>query len=860
MSNQSVVTPNSPGVQSPPNNGIGTPGTPGGMTGSSNNNNTSTTNNNNNSNNSDDELSSKQSEVDMLTSEIDRISTKLSTLQAENSSIREESLKEKNSIQPLVKRIAELELELLQKDSEISKLNDQLIELKQSLKDEKSTLKEVLTQLDIEREKIEKMEKHIQNNPSPADYENVKRELATLQAIVGSDEVTNSNQQNVDKLMKEKNRQLENELTKLRLTAGTYETELDESRRRVQQLESIQIEQSQLIHRLEEDITTRGGSSMLNNGGLIGNSGNVNANQPQDLESLISQSTTPSLNQSLNNLPDSTSSQSTIVVQSKDDKMLDIVVGQRDRFKVKNLELEGEKSQLEKQLETCKLETSSLKQDNIKLYEKIRFLQSYDKNRGGGIITGNPKRAENSYDLERAGGGSSGSGGGSGGGRSNNTGGETEEKYGKLYEDSINPFLSFNKKEKYRRYKEMNTAERVILNTSRFFLSNKYSRLFLFIYSILLHLLVFITLYKLAVTTAEQHADDYVPGANNQFNIDTLINNQTNFFHQQKIQLISNSHLMTALILNTNFDHNPISLSKVETTTLTGVKTSQSSILLSGLLSSVATATTATYEPIIHGSSASNVPTSSETGSSPATDSNAWSLGGKRHQSKSELPGMSLDSNATVLREVFDPDDEGCIQALQLYALSFLSPYEPSERQIARLVRSHFYRIIVMEDHNKLVVACAFIVEHHEYNTYHIDYLCVRPGMRGAGHGGKFFQQLMTYLRYEQRYPMVTLESETKMVGWYLKLKVLHLNVESDSVEQDGETLRWWLLMVPLGDVINLQEGEDTPQQLIIVNSLSVTQVTQTTLQSLVKGLKMLLKIAAHELEAQIERVIPLMI
>ncbi|EGC31592.1 hypothetical protein DICPUDRAFT_92761 [Dictyostelium purpureum] len=187
--------------------------------------------------------------------------------------------------------------------------------------------------------------------------------------------------------------------------------------------------------------------------------------------------------------------------------MLEIVIGQRDRFKAKIDELGIEKSKLEKQLETSRQETQSLKNDNIKLYEKIRFLQSYDKNKSGGNNSGSinigagGKRSSNrdTYDIERGVDVSSGS---------NNGGPETEERYGKLYEESINPFLSFNKKEKYRRYKEMNTAERVILNSSRFFLSNKYSRLFLFIYSILLHLMVFATLYRLATITTEQHYDN----------------------------------------------------------------------------------------------------------------------------------------------------------------------------------------------------------------------------------------------------------------------------------------------------------------------------------------------------------------
>jgi len=150
--------------------------------------------------------------------------------------------------------------------------------------------------------------------------------------------------------------------------------------------------------------------------------------------------------------------------------MLQIVSNQRDRFKARILDLEAENKDLQVKLEKKFTELESLKADNVNLYEKIKYLQSYGTDR--------------LRDLE------------------SNRNNQLEEKYSKLYEDSVNPFVIFNRKEKYRRYKELNAAEKVILNSGRFFLSTKYSRLFLFFYSVLLHLLVFLTLYKLAHTGA----------------------------------------------------------------------------------------------------------------------------------------------------------------------------------------------------------------------------------------------------------------------------------------------------------------------------------------------------------------------
>jgi len=126
-------------------------------------------------------------------------------------------------------------------------------------------------------------------------------------------------------------------------------------------------------------------------------------------------------------------------------------------------------------LQATNTQLESLRTDNIKLYEKIKYLQSY----------GN--RATSTIDLEA---------------RKDDV---IEQKYSELYEESVNPFAVFNRKEKYRRYKELNPAEKVVLSSGRLLLSSRGSRLFIFFYSVMLHILVFATLYKIAHTTTEIH-------------------------------------------------------------------------------------------------------------------------------------------------------------------------------------------------------------------------------------------------------------------------------------------------------------------------------------------------------------------
>ncbi|KYQ89065.1 CCAAT displacement protein [Tieghemostelium lacteum] len=445
-------------------------------------------------NKQDNDGHSKQSEIDLLTNELELVSGKLSQLLVENQAIREESQREKSSLNVNIKRISDLELELLSRENDISKFVDLNAELRNTVKQEQDKVGQLEDSIRNEQEQRQKLELYIRENPSPIDYENMKKELVALQSIVGSEELTNPN---ADKLLKEKNRQLESESTRMRLQLSDLENQVTERSIKIQELEDTIEKQSQLIVNIEKDLNIL----------------NLNQQQQQfiqqqmqqqNLSEILIQNSNPitnTLNSSLNSisspLVQNTSSSNNNSNKQEIDKTLEIVIGQRDRQKVKIEQLEYEKSQLEKKIENSNQEIVSLKNDNIKLYEKIRFLQTFDKNSSRNANSNNnngynSKRNTNtgSFDIE-----------------SNRP--DPEERYGKLYEESINPFNSFNKKEKNRKYKEMNTAERVILNGSRFFLSNKYSRLFLFVYSILLHLLVFVTLYKLAVTTTEIHDQNF---------------------------------------------------------------------------------------------------------------------------------------------------------------------------------------------------------------------------------------------------------------------------------------------------------------------------------------------------------------
>jgi hypothetical protein len=67
-------------------------------------------------------------------------------------------------------------------------------------------------------------------------------------------------------------------------------------------------------------------------------------------------------------------------------------------------------------------------------------------------------------------------------------------QYRSMYEDMMNPYALFNRRERHKRMSEMSAPERFTLRASQRALSTKTSRLVVFFYIIALHLFVFIVL------------------------------------------------------------------------------------------------------------------------------------------------------------------------------------------------------------------------------------------------------------------------------------------------------------------------------------------------------------------------------
>uniref|UniRef100_A0A7M4EE36 Protein CASP n=1 Tax=Crocodylus porosus TaxID=8502 RepID=A0A7M4EE36_CROPO len=144
------------------------------------------------------------------------------------------------------------------------------------------------------------------------------------------------------------------------------------------------------------------------------------------------------------------------------DSLLSIISSQRERFRARNQELEAENRLMQHTMQALQSELDNLRADNIKLYEKIKFLQSY------------PGRGGSSDD--------------------------TELRYSSQYEERLDPFSSFSKKERQRKYLSLSPWDKATLSMGRLILSNKIARTIAFFYTLFLHCLVFLVLYKTAWT------------------------------------------------------------------------------------------------------------------------------------------------------------------------------------------------------------------------------------------------------------------------------------------------------------------------------------------------------------------------
>ncbi|KAL2356925.1 CASP C terminal-domain-containing protein [Cryomyces antarcticus] len=169
--------------------------------------------------------------------------------------------------------------------------------------------------------------------------------------------------------------------------------------------------------------------------------------------------------------------------------ILPMITAQRDRFKKRNSELETELSKSYQTVSSLRSEVAFLQKDNLSLYEKTRYVSSYNRGHPASSSSAfasnpNPSTIQISSDTPS---------------------GLSLDRYQSAYEQNISPFAAFKGRESARAFKRMSLPERIVFQITRVVLATRTSRNLFAVYCLGLHLLVFGMLYWMGTTNIESH-------------------------------------------------------------------------------------------------------------------------------------------------------------------------------------------------------------------------------------------------------------------------------------------------------------------------------------------------------------------
>lgn len=158
--------------------------------------------------------------------------------------------------------------------------------------------------------------------------------------------------------------------------------------------------------------------------------------------------------------------------------ILPMITAQRDRFKKRNSDLETEIQKLHSTVSSLRSEIGALQKDNLDLYEKTRYVSSYN------AVSRGPASSASAYSTNPN-------------PSTINVGdGGAVDKYQAKYESNISPFAAFRGRESARAMKRMHLFERIVLRVTKFVLQTRTSRNIFAAYLLGLHFMIFYMLFS----------------------------------------------------------------------------------------------------------------------------------------------------------------------------------------------------------------------------------------------------------------------------------------------------------------------------------------------------------------------------
>lgn len=421
-------------------------------------------------------------EIEMLHSDLERTSARLAEIETRNERLRLDLAQAKSSATSQTKTSLEDDPDYMRMRSE----NSSLIRKLDSSRLEKDSLKR---DLDVKLRSAERAAGALKEERDTlkeklskwSDYDEVKQELDVLKSIEFStgddDEVTEQGGDGekghtLEKLLLGRNKKLGDELTILRVSHQDLQSRLGSIQEDLSRT-NAELEQSQKLNeKLESDLENMQaeGANLFPSGVSV--AGTYVTRAPTRKGKI---SPTSSIISGL----DPRSSYGERDAPAASAGILPMVTAQRDRFKKKNVELERDLSDSHATVQQLRQEVAALQKDNLNLYEKTRYVSTYNQTGAtAAAYGGNPNPS--SVNI-----GSTG------------TPGMEMDRYRQAYESNLSPFAAFRGRESVRAYRRMSLPERAVYSITRIVLASRMSRNLFAAYCVGLHVLVFMTMYWL---------------------------------------------------------------------------------------------------------------------------------------------------------------------------------------------------------------------------------------------------------------------------------------------------------------------------------------------------------------------------
>ncbi|KIO32240.1 hypothetical protein M407DRAFT_18809 [Tulasnella calospora MUT 4182] len=436
----------------------------------------------------DQEVVAKLAEMDMIVADLERANGRVAAVERRNEILRAE-IEAVRSGSDAADRVKALE-------TQISELERESAQLLQTLEAQKTTTAEIeaTAQKRVDEaakelaQKASEIESFRQKVKQYSDYDEIKRELEIMKFVEfagvddAEDESTDvrmpnpnaekankQHAQSLESLLMTKNKRLLDEVTRFRIMHTELEASVQGLKDSLDHCRTELDKQRQLNEKLEADLLQvnphASSSDRQLSGGALGLGGTNGSSTPQDGLS--------GLNLGQKSLDVSRRDSPAPAGASADASILPIVTSQRDRFRQRNAELEEELRKQYEIISELRSEIKTLQADNMKLYEKVRYMQSYRDAGPNATLTTSAA--------------SIGTGANDG-----------ISKYSSMYEQSMNPFEAFRGREAARAVQALNPLERGVFVITRQILGNRRARLAFIIYALTLHLLILMTSYGCA--------------------------------------------------------------------------------------------------------------------------------------------------------------------------------------------------------------------------------------------------------------------------------------------------------------------------------------------------------------------------